>query len=178
MFGPSNLFDITKGIKLSLKIHERTLAIENNLFIRVLIDLDLAGALPERILVKRRQLNFFVGIKYEKSLELCVNCHTIGHVVEDFWRESGGRYQGVVNNQQRRDTNQNVTRGERRTAPTWNNQEHNAKRQLQETQFLIVVWKGMMLGYIDNQIRMKSERTERRFIRTGSMNHSYRLKGS
>lgn len=50
---PSNIYYIAKGDGLPLKIDERTLAKENSLYARMLIGVDLAEELPERILVKK-----------------------------------------------------------------------------------------------------------------------------
>lgn len=59
---------ISRGFGLPLKIYGRTLAKDNGMYARVLIVVDLTTELPERILVKRKQLNFIVSLDYEKLL--------------------------------------------------------------------------------------------------------------
>lgn len=62
---PSNLYNITRGTGLPLKVNKKTLELENDMFAIVLVDVDISKHLPEKILVKRKNLNFFVGIIYE-----------------------------------------------------------------------------------------------------------------
>lgn len=78
---PSSLFCIAKGAGLPLWIDKQTLAKENGLCARVLINVDLSMELPKRILAKRKELNFFVTLKYENLPGLCSNCGAIGHIM-------------------------------------------------------------------------------------------------
>lgn len=68
-----------------------TLEKENCLFARVLVDVDFTNALPKRVLVKRKQLNFFVDVSCEKLPHFCMNCNCIGHSMEVYRREGGAR---------------------------------------------------------------------------------------
>lgn len=87
-------------------IDERTLAIENGLYARILTDIDLSRALPGRILVKRQQLNFFVRLEYEKLPGICANCGAIGHVVESCRKRGGERHKSSSQcEESREDTN-------------------------------------------------------------------------
>lgn len=62
-----------------MKFDQKTLGMEYGMFARILVHLDLASQLPEKILVERRELNFYVRIEYEKMPEFCINCGIIGH---------------------------------------------------------------------------------------------------
>ena len=50
-------------------------------FARVLVDIDLAGPLPNTIWVERKDNGFHVKITYERLLSFCRRCNTIGHLV-------------------------------------------------------------------------------------------------
>lgn len=52
----------------------------------ILVDVELARTLIERILVKRKELNFFIYVYYEKLLYFCTGCSSIGHVAEEHRR--------------------------------------------------------------------------------------------
>lgn len=39
--------------------------------------------IPDRIMVKRKHLNFFVSLEYKKLPEMCFHCGTIEHVLEE-----------------------------------------------------------------------------------------------
>lgn len=114
---PSMLFSIPRGTGLPLKIDEKTSAIEHGLFARVLVEIDLAGSLPERILVKRRRLNFFVNITYEKLPYFCTYCSSIGHSIEAC--KGGGSQQREGQKEQRTSTYAREYGGEQEhTEPT------------------------------------------------------------
>lgn len=66
----------------------------NILYVRAL---DLVGAMSDRILVKRKLLNFFGYIKYEKVSLLCSKCWSIGHLEESCWRATRTAEQGSEN---------------------------------------------------------------------------------
>lgn len=68
-----------KGYGLLLKIDRKTLEVENRLFARVLVDIYLANSLPDKVLVKREGLNFFVSIQYVNLPTFCGRCFSIGH---------------------------------------------------------------------------------------------------
>lgn len=50
---------IAQATGLPMKIDKMTLEKTNCLFARILVDIDLANPLPEKVLAKRRSLNFF-----------------------------------------------------------------------------------------------------------------------
>lgn len=60
---PSNLFNIARGTGVPLRIQLKPLVIENGVYARVMVDIDLSCSLLNRILVKRNKTNFFVGIE-------------------------------------------------------------------------------------------------------------------
>lgn len=66
---------------MNSRIDEKTFGLEIGLFAWVLVDVNLACRLLERILVKWKDMNFFVSIVYEKLSELREKCGTIGHVI-------------------------------------------------------------------------------------------------
>lgn len=90
-------------------------AFESGLYMRVPVNLDLAGALPERILGKRRLLNFFVDISHEKVPLFYTNCWSIGHSEDSYRRASGIIAQGEVNLQTTTGRN-GINRGWKRNA--------------------------------------------------------------
>lgn len=79
------LYNIARGCGLPLKIDRKILDVENGLDARILVDVDMAAMLPEKILVKRKNFNFFIGVIYENFPRYCPNCSVIGHDVEGCW---------------------------------------------------------------------------------------------
>lgn len=130
-WSPSNLYSIARGIGLPLKIDAKTLSIENAIFARILVDIDLAKALPERILVKRKDLNFFVNIAFEKLPEMCNRCGNVGHGFKDCRRYNGeallrqGRPQDNQNNKDIQDDRQVQYNRKRNVEFTKVGGEHN-----------------------------------------------------
>lgn len=80
---PTNLFYISKGVSFPVRIDERTIEKENGLYARVQINVDLTAEFHERILVKRKQLNFFLNLKYENLPRMCSNYGAIGHFIKE-----------------------------------------------------------------------------------------------
>lgn len=66
---------------LPLKIDKKTMDVENGIFTRVIVNVDLINALLGRVLVKREGLNFFVNSQYEKIISFCGKhlniCHSL-----------------------------------------------------------------------------------------------------
>lgn len=116
----TNLFAIARGTGTPPKIDEKTLTIENGIFARILVDVDLVGSLPERILVKRRLMNFLVDITYEKLSLFCSKCWAIGHDYEQCHRGNGAYMQGQAERAQS-ECRVNVQKGVKE--PRENNQQ-------------------------------------------------------
>lgn len=88
---PINLFCIARAVGHLLKIDRMTLEKENCMFERVLVDVDLANTLPEKVLVKRKQMNFFVDIFYEKLHHTVPSSSYVGHPIQVYRKEIGAR---------------------------------------------------------------------------------------
>lgn len=94
---PANLCSIARVAGLPLKIDRQTLNLENCIFARLLVDVDLRNKLPEEVLVKRQHSNFFVTLVYEKVPNFCEKCCNIGHTLENYRRVEKVETQGVKN---------------------------------------------------------------------------------
>lgn len=81
--GQTNLFGIARGAGMPLKVDPLTLQRRSGLYCRVLLDVDLLNALPDKILVQRKSagVEFFTNVVYEKLPQYCSYCGTIGHNV-------------------------------------------------------------------------------------------------
>lgn len=63
---PQMLFNIASGAGFPLKIDLRTVALEQGIYARVLVEVDIAKPLLERILIKKGLVDFLVRAEYEK----------------------------------------------------------------------------------------------------------------
>lgn len=80
-----NLFNIGSGIGLPIKIDPHTISLYQGIYARILIEVDMARPLPDRILITKRNQNsqndfeFFVNLTYESLPKFCQQCGSIGH---------------------------------------------------------------------------------------------------
>lgn len=63
--------DITAGVGAPLRVNGKTLQMELGFFAKVLMDIDFLREILDRILVQRRDFEFFVGIGYENCPSFC-----------------------------------------------------------------------------------------------------------
>lgn len=68
---PWILFPIGRGIGLLFMIDKKTKEKEISLFARMLIDVDLACAIPEKILIQGRDFEFFILVELENCPSFC-----------------------------------------------------------------------------------------------------------
>lgn len=61
------LLNITSGTGLPLQIDQATLSMDIGIYAMVLIDVDVAQLLSERLLVKKKNLKFFVNVGTRNS---------------------------------------------------------------------------------------------------------------
>lgn len=80
------MFNIARGADVPLRIH---LAVENGIYARILVDVDYTSTIPNRILVKRKNINFFVEIEYKNLPMFCTNYVMIGHNFEEYRERNG-----------------------------------------------------------------------------------------
>lgn len=80
---PSLLFDISKGVGMPLRIDDKTLKKELGIYARILVDIDFARDLPEKILVQHNDNEFFVNVEYECLPMFCKHCGGIGHCASE-----------------------------------------------------------------------------------------------
>lgn len=84
-------------VGIPCKIVTKTLNIELGIYVRVLVEVDLAKLLSERILVTRRRggqnTKNFVEVSYEKLPDLCKFCGFIGHQFSDCRKNYRQSYQ-------------------------------------------------------------------------------------
>lgn len=171
---PTNLVNIERGAALPLRIDPQTLALSNGLLARVLVDIHLASSLPEKILVKRSELNFFVSVMYENLPHLCTGCGSIGHTIAECRKDKGGitRFQqskvgsrlarAMLNppleqNQKDAEIAQNITNGKGISS----NSETTTKQQLRTQQGTA---NGQLMGeargYQNNKTTIKGKEKE------------------
>lgn len=83
------LFNIGSGIGLPLKIDPHTISLYQGIYARILIEVDMARPLPDRILITKRNQNnqndfeFFVNLMYESLPKYYQQCGVIGHELKD-----------------------------------------------------------------------------------------------
>lgn len=76
---PKILFAIATGVGIPLSLDDATINRSLGHYARILVDLDLAGNIRDKILVERKDFAFFVRIEYERLPEFCSSCKMIGH---------------------------------------------------------------------------------------------------
>lgn len=71
---------------LPSKIDPHDLLRQTGLYARILIDVDWSKELLEKVLVQRKRdgYDFFVGVTYERILQFCNLCCTIGHNASNY----------------------------------------------------------------------------------------------
>ncbi|KAF3451996.1 hypothetical protein FNV43_RR08092 [Rhamnella rubrinervis] len=74
--------DLAREIEVPLKINSATLSGNFGHFARALIDVDLAGFIPETLLLKTEDSCIEVQLDYERFPDFCNNCRNIGHSVD------------------------------------------------------------------------------------------------
>lgn len=73
------MYSIGRGLGTPLKVDKKTFDKEIGLFARILIDIDLARQVPERMLIQRKDLEFFIFGEIENCPSFCNLCGAIGH---------------------------------------------------------------------------------------------------
>lgn len=76
---PKIIFAIARGIGVPLSLDDATSNRVLGHFARVLVDVDLAQPLRDRIMVERKGFAFLVDIQYERLPNFCSFCKMIGH---------------------------------------------------------------------------------------------------
>lgn len=80
-WSPKLILGIASAVGNPVKIDERSTDGSLGHFTRVLVEVDLKNSLQERVMVVRKDLSFFVGIRYENLPAFCTNCCITGHNV-------------------------------------------------------------------------------------------------
>lgn len=62
-----------------MRINPITLNMAHGFYARILVDVDLTKALPDRNLVKTTEVNFFASIAYKRLPEVCLGYGSIGY---------------------------------------------------------------------------------------------------
>ncbi|KAF3440933.1 hypothetical protein FNV43_RR19219 [Rhamnella rubrinervis] len=73
--------DLARGIGISLRIDNSTLARNYGHYARVLVDVDLAAFVPEKLLLETTVDCIEVDLYFESFPDFCTSCHSIGHPV-------------------------------------------------------------------------------------------------
>lgn len=89
---PQTLFNNASGAGFPLKIDPRTLALEQGLYARVLIEVDIANPLPDKILVKNGKSDFVVRTEFERLPVYCTFCNSVGHGIENCNKKREDQY--------------------------------------------------------------------------------------
>jgi len=76
---PVILFEIAGVVGTTLALDEVTKKRTFGHFARVLIDIDITLDLHERIIVERKDFDFYVDVEYEKLPSFCNSCKIIRH---------------------------------------------------------------------------------------------------
>lgn len=92
---PRILFAIARGIGIPLSLDDATINKSLGHFARVLVDLDLAAPIRDKILVERKDFTFLVGIDYERLPLFCSSCMVIGHSLDNCGKNSLGKSAAV-----------------------------------------------------------------------------------
>lgn len=74
-----NLLKVVRGAGFPLRNDPFILSKYNGLYAWVQIEVDYASTLPDKFLVKRSSLNFFVRLEYEDLPLFYSSCSIIGH---------------------------------------------------------------------------------------------------
>lgn len=90
---PQSLFNIASGVGFLLEIDPLTMSLGHGLYASVLVDVDLAKPIPDRILVTRATAgtSFFVWIECEKLPKFCSLCGFLGHTTEGCRRKEADK---------------------------------------------------------------------------------------
>jgi hypothetical protein len=76
---PGILFEIARAIGTPISIDENTKNHSFGHYARVLVDVIMAGNLPESLWVEREQFSFDIKIEYENPSYFCFTCNCTGH---------------------------------------------------------------------------------------------------
>ncbi|KAF3432339.1 hypothetical protein FNV43_RR27079 [Rhamnella rubrinervis] len=76
--------DLTRGIGILLRIDNSTLTRNYSHFARVLVDVDLAGFVPEKLLLETIDDRIEVDLYFESFLDFCISCHGMGHSIAKY----------------------------------------------------------------------------------------------
>ena len=76
---PVILFEIAGALGTRLALDEVTKKRIFGHYARVLIEIDITSDMHERILVERKDFDFYVDVEYEKLPSFCDSCKIIGH---------------------------------------------------------------------------------------------------
>lgn len=81
---PIILFEIAGALGIPLALDEVTKKRTFGHFSRVLIEIDITSDLHEKILVERKDFDFYVDVEYEKLPSFYNSCKIIGHSFKNF----------------------------------------------------------------------------------------------
>jgi hypothetical protein len=76
---PRILFEIAGAIGTPISIDENTRNHSFGHYARVLVDINMAGMLPDSLWVEREKFAFDIEIEYENPPYFCFTCNSIGH---------------------------------------------------------------------------------------------------
>ena len=76
---PITLFEIVGAIGMPITIDENTRNHTFGHYVRVLVDINMVGFLPDSLWVESEKYSFEIKIEYEKPPYFCFNCNYIGH---------------------------------------------------------------------------------------------------
>ncbi|KAK3199371.1 hypothetical protein Dsin_022786 [Dipteronia sinensis] len=75
------IFDLARGIGVSLRLDKATIDGDFGHYARVLVDVDMSALLPSSVLLERDEFHSsFISVEYENLPSFCSICSSIGHL--------------------------------------------------------------------------------------------------
>ncbi|KAK3189451.1 hypothetical protein Dsin_029012 [Dipteronia sinensis] len=84
------IFDLARGIRVSLRLDKATIDSDFGHYARVLVDVDMSALLPSSVLLERDEFHSsFILIEYENLPSFCSICSFVGHLPDScHWNKS------------------------------------------------------------------------------------------
>lgn len=78
-----NFVRLSSRVDIPLQNDSSNLPSNFKYFVRILVDVDLYGALPKTLVFERDDMYFYISVVYEMFIAFCSVCNNIGHVDVD-----------------------------------------------------------------------------------------------
>lgn len=88
---PRNLFEIVGAIGKPIIIDQNTINQSFGHYARVLVDINMAGFLPDTLWVERENFTFDIEIDYETRPYFCFTCNSIGHSFDHYKKDPANK---------------------------------------------------------------------------------------